>query len=178
MKLLKEIKSLYFLFNISLKKYYTHYSFHSLQLKMNLSIQLNSFELSKDLIQPNDRIHINVTTFPGEQHYALNIDLNKIEETRPVFTIGINEMTKKIIIVFRKKTIIASTIIRSEEFPNKLNDKYNSEMRNILLCEPFPKDPKNNHFLLENRKVLGKMEAQFALTDVIKSRNNTIRLRK
>lgn len=140
---------------------------------MNLNIQIESFNFSSKLIQPNDSIRVIITTFPGDQSQAINIDSKKIKEEHPVITVGISKLTKKIIIVFRKKNnfnkkdlIIASTIIRSSQFPNKINDKYNSEMRSIPVYEPFPKNFANKQSILENRKILGKLEVQLALSEL------------
>ena len=146
---------------------------------MNLNIQIESFESSKKIIQPNDTIRVIVTTFPDDQSQAINIDVKTIEQTQPVFTVGVTKLTKKIIIVFRKKSnskkdlIIGSTIIRSDQFPNKINDKYNTEMRSIPIYEPFPNDSGKNISILENRKILGKMEVRIALSEISQSENNT-----
>lgn len=102
----------------------------------------------------------------------------KIAEDHPDFYFEISDLTKKIIVIFRSKSnikkdnIFASTIIRSDQFPKNTNDKNNKEMKNILIYEPFPNDFNTNNSVLENRKVLGKMEVKFSLNQIIKNKNN------
>lgn len=142
---------------------------------MNLNIQIDSLSFLNKLVQPSDTIRIIITTFPEDETQAISIESKKIKETQPVFTFGISHLTKKIIAVFRKKNnfkkdyIFASTIIRSDQFPNKINDKYDSEVKVISLYEPFPSDSSHNHSLLENRGVIGRMEVRYALSGVSRS---------
>lgn len=137
---------------------------------MNLNIQIESLDFPNNIIQPNETIRIIVTSLPDDQNQAISIEPKTIEEVHPVFTVGISQITKKIIIVFRKKTmtkkdnIFGSTIIRSEQFPNKIDDKHNTEMRIIPIYKPFPADLGNSQSILQNREMLGKMEVRFALT--------------
>ena len=51
-----------------------------------------------------------------------------------------------------------------KQFPNKIDEKHNSEMRIIPIYKPFPADLGNSQSILQNREMLGKMEVRFALT--------------
>ncbi|KAK8845732.1 hypothetical protein M9Y10_020650 [Tritrichomonas musculus] len=143
-----------------------------------LNIQMQSFELKKGIVQDNDTIRVSVTTLPGEQKQAYSFEAKKMQTTRPFFSVKINEKTEKILIVMRKKSfsqkdpIIASTVISNKQIPMKFNDIANTEMKTINLLEPVQHSGKKN----TNRKVIGKFDIQFSLTQELPfNNNNTIK---
>ncbi|KAK8841917.1 hypothetical protein M9Y10_026869 [Tritrichomonas musculus] len=146
---------------------------------MNLQIDMESLEFIDDLILPNDKVRVIITSLPDEKSSTFNINAKKIEEFHQSFTFEVSKLTKKLIIIFRRKShlkkdnIIASTIIRSDQFPKDLNDKTNSKAKNIQIYEPFPKELNDYQSVLENRKVLGQMEVQFTLSKKPENENKT-----
>ena len=135
----------------------------------NLNIKIESLVLSNDIIQPNDIIRICVTTLPDDQTQAYNVGFQKIEEDHHQFSFEVSKLTKKLIVIIRKKShskkdpIIASTIIHSDKFLKSSDDKSNINTQNILLYEPFPKDLHNQNSILENRKILGNIDLRFSI---------------
>lgn len=144
---------------------------------MNLCIQFDSFEFLKSINQPDDTVRVTATSFPDEQSRTITLSSKIIKESHPFLSVGISELTKKIILVFQKKynskkdNIIGSTIIRSDQFSSKMDEKNNTEMRNILIYEPYPKSSNKNNSALQDRKVLGKMEVLFALSESPQRKN-------
>lgn len=132
-----------------------------------LNIHLLSFKLYSNSIHPNDKIRVSITTIPEENKQSFVIDMKKINEIHHFFNVNISEKTKKIIVVFRKKSIIqsdpiiASTIIHSNEFPKSCYDSNNTELKQISIYEPI----KNRAELRENRQALGQMQVQLSLQD-------------
>ncbi|KAK8845721.1 hypothetical protein M9Y10_020639 [Tritrichomonas musculus] len=143
-----------------------------------LNIQMQSFELKKGIVQDNDTLRVSVTTLPGEQKQAFSFEAKKMQTTCPFFSVKIDEKTEKILIVMRKKSfsqkdpIIASTVIQSNQIPMNFNDMANTEMKTINLLEPVQHSGKKN----TNRKVIGKFNIQFSLTQELPfNSNNTIK---
>ncbi|KAK8845867.1 hypothetical protein M9Y10_020793 [Tritrichomonas musculus] len=136
-----------------------------------LNIQMQSFELKEGVVQDNDTIRVSVTTLPGEQKQAYSFEAKNMQTTRPFFSVKINEKTEKILIVMRKKSfsqkdpIIASTVISNKQIPMKFNDIANTEMKTINLLEPLQNSGKKNG----NRKIIGKFDIQFSLSQVLPS---------
>ncbi|KAK8876177.1 hypothetical protein M9Y10_006380 [Tritrichomonas musculus] len=132
----------------------------------SLNIQIQTIELGKNVVQDNDTIRVSVTTLPGEQKQAFTFEAKKLKTVMPFFSVKIDDKTKKILIVMRKKSfsqkdpIICSTVIEGEELPKKINDDKNTERKTIKLLEPLQQAGKKN----KNRKTLGEMEVQFSLT--------------
>ena len=163
--------------NLKYKNEFTIY--HIIFNKMLcLNIQMQSFELKEGVVQDNDTIRVSVTTLPGEQKQAYSFEAKKMQTTRPFFSVKINEKTEKILIVMRKKSfsqkdpIIASTVISNKQIPMKFNDIANTEMKTINLLEPVQHSGKKN----TNRKVIGKFDIQFSLTQELPfNNNNTIK---
>ena len=163
--------------NLKYKNEFTIY--HIIFNKMlSLNIQMQSFELKEGVVQDNDTIRVSVTTLPGEQKQAYSFEAKKMQTTRPFFSVKINEKTEKILIVMRKKSfsqkdpIIASTVISNKQIPMKFNDIANTEMKTINLLEPVQHSGKKN----TNRKVIGKFDIQFSLTQELPfNNNNTIK---
>ena len=89
-----------------------------------------------------------------------------MKESHPFFSVKVDEKTDKLLIVLRKKSfvkkdpIIASTIIKRSEIPQKFNDIANTEMKTINLLEPLQNNGKKN----TNRKVVGKFNVLFSLS--------------
>ena len=163
--------------NLKYKNEFTIY--HIIFNKMlSLNIQMQSFELKEGVVQDNDTIRVSVTTLPGEQKQAYSFEAKNMQTTRPFFSVKINEKTEKILIVMRKKSfsqkdpIIASTVISNKQIPMKFNDIANTEMKTINLLEPVQHSGKKN----TNRKVIGKFDIQFSLTQELPfNNNNTIK---
>ena len=152
-------------------------SFHFLKM-LSLNIQMQSFELAKNIVHDNDSIRISVTTLPGEQKQAFSFDAKKMKTVHPFFSVKIDDKTEKILIVVRKKNftekdpIIASTVIKSGQFPTKFNDVSNTELKTINLLEPLQHSGKRISKSTEDRKVVGKVDLCFTLTQEIECQKN------
>lgn len=136
-----------------------------------LSIHLQSFYLNRNLVQSNDKISVSITTVPEENKEAFIVDADKTKNIHHFFTVNISNQTKRIIFVFRKKSlfgsnhIVASTVLPINDLPQSENDKKNTEMKNIKIYEPF-QHMNNNVYAIQNRKIFGEMEIQFIPTKV------------
>lgn len=153
---------------------------------LNLNFQMQSFELAKGIVQDNDTIRVSITTLPGEQKQAFSFEAKNMKTTRPFFSVKINDKTEKILIVMRKKSfsqkdpIIASTVIKSGQFPVKFNDITNTEMKTINLLESLQHSNKKNTKSCGNRKIVGKFDIQFSLTQELpyQSKNTIMQFNK
>ena len=145
---------------------------------LSLNIQMQSFELAKNIVHDDDTIRVSVTSLPGEQKQAFSFDANKMKTAHPFFTIKINEKTEKILIVIRKKSfsqkdpIVASAIIKKGQFPTKFEDISNTRMSAIDLLEPLQHCGKKSP---SSRKIVGKIDIQFSLTQEMSSKNTTFK---
>lgn len=135
-----------------------------------LNIHLFSFKLFANNVHPNDKIRVSITSIPEENKQAFIIEAKKINDIHHFFTLNITDKTKKIIFVFRKKSIIqndpiiASTIIHRDEMPISCFDSKNTELKQISIYEPISGKNNNANFL-ENRQVLGQMQIQMSLQE-------------
>lgn len=135
-----------------------------------LNIHLFSFKLYANNVHPNDKIRVSITSIPEESKQAFIIEAKKINDVHHFFTLNITDKTKKIIFVFRKKSIIqndpiiASTIIHRDEFPISRSDSQNTELKQIIIYEPIGYRANNANFI-ENRQILGQMQIQMSLQD-------------
>lgn len=139
---------------------------------LGLNIKLHSFEFFGNLINANDNIRVSITTLPDGQKQAFTFNARKMSSSTANFTIKFNETIEKIIIVFRKQNllsddhIIASTVISSEEFSKLFPKIENISVHKLDIYEPI-QNHKNNNMKnkTENRKVFGRMLAQFSLLE-------------
>lgn len=139
-----------------------------------LTIHLLSFQLNDNLIHNNDKIRVSITTIPEEKKQNFIIDPKDIGNAHKYFTVNISDQTKKILFIFRRKSllqadpIIASTIIRREQFPSMKSSK---ESKTITLFEKISKKKKENvedeidSNLNKNKKSVGQMNVQLELAD-------------
>ena len=139
-----------------------------------MNVHLMSFALPKNIIKDNEEIRVSITTVPEEQKQSFSLAAKNMVNVNHVFSINITNETKKIIIVFRKKTffsdnpIIASSIIHLID----LVDIPNQRMTNGMMMSDVKYYniyyPLKNQRMEENkdniqRKVLGQMEIQLSL---------------
>ena len=152
-----------------------------------LSIQMSSIQLSQTIVSKHETVRVSITTLPERQKQAIHVKAKELRNFNHTFKVNITEETEKIIVVFRKKdffgseNIIASTVIRSEEFKGMVNQQMPmiSGINNINIYEPAHQQNekkqtrKNDEYLYEyignhvnqgTRKVLGQIRAQFILT--------------
>ncbi|KAK8890990.1 hypothetical protein M9Y10_028192 [Tritrichomonas musculus] len=150
---------------------------------MCLNLQMHSFEFFNGLVGSNDTIRVSITTLPDGQKKAMTFDTKKIYAVHPSFTVNFSEITEKIVIVFRRKSmlsndhIIASTVINSDEFPQLFKDAESIEMRRINIYEPVQHMSKENKKVAKNlydRKIVGKMEIQLSLCERFERQNNNL----
>lgn len=137
-----------------------------------LNIHLQSFHLNNDIIRPNDKICVSITTIPEDSKQAFVVEALKMDNVHHFFTINVNKYTEKIIFVFRKKSfiqndpIIASTIIHSDNFPKSKDETNNTEIKSINIFEPLSKiHDRKDQVKNANRKIVGQMEIQFSFED-------------
>lgn len=144
---------------------------------------MHSFEFFNGLVGSNDTIRVSITTLPDGQKQAMTFDTKKIYAAHPSFTVNFSEITEKIVIVFRRKSmlsndhIIASTVINSDEFPQLFKDAESIEMRRINIYEPVQHMSKDNNKVVKNltdRKIVGKMEIQLSLCERFERQNNNL----
>ncbi|KAK8871629.1 hypothetical protein M9Y10_007364 [Tritrichomonas musculus] len=137
---------------------------------IGLNIHLIHVKLNDIDIHQNDKVRVSITTIPEEKKQSFIVDYKNLEDINHFFKVNITKITKKIIIVFRKKSnlkhdpIIASTIIHSDHFPKSKFDSINSELKRINIYEPICND-KNKGKNKENRKILGYMIIQSTIED-------------
>lgn len=162
-------------------------SFFNLQMntsnyKIGLNIHLLSFKLSDKLIHDSDVVRVSITTFPEENKQHFEVKGKKIYCTNHVFALNITNQTDKIVLVFRKKSvlnenpIIASATLHLKKFVNlpikeittgmtstdvKILDVY-YPLQKQLQEEERKKGTTNNSQM--KRKVLGQMEVQLSFT--------------
>lgn len=133
-----------------------------------LNIHLISFRLNSQIIGQRDKIRVSITTIPEECKQSFFINAKDIHHCHHFFTVNITNQTKKIIVVFRKKSIIqndpiiASTIIHSNEFPKSKDDSQNSDVKRIDIYEPISNGPGTLNPGQE-RKIYGQMQIQMSL---------------
>lgn len=143
--------------------------FSSLQM-LNLSIQLQSINLSKDIISDIDRIRVSITTLPDQQKQAQSMDVYEMNSIQPTFKIQVNDKTEKIVIVFRKKGIfgsdhiIASTVIKTQDI-HIFKELISSEHQKITIFEPIQNKNNNKSIPNKNRRIVGTTEVEFTLTE-------------
>ena len=159
---------------------------------IGLTIHLVAFHLPKNVIKDHEEIRVSITTMPEEKKQHFKMHAKKMENSNHIFAINITNQTKKVIMVFRKKSllyndpIIASTIIHQSDFPKlpqgmhvfnsdpistdiKTLDIYYPlqkqirEMREHVHDYKFPAQPTDQTSRI-NRKVLGKMQIQMSFT--------------
>lgn len=138
----------------------------------SLKIHLNTIKFNRNLIGPNDKIRVSVTTIPEDHKAAVVIDAKQMDDIHSSFAVDITDKTKKIIFVIRKKSffqndpIIASTIIHSSDLPVP-NDSRNTGIKSICLFEPLQnKDSSslaNMHYSKDHRRIFGHMDILFTV---------------
>ena len=141
---------------------------------LNLNMQLQSINLSKDIIGNNDAIRVSITTLPDGQKQAQTFEVNEMRTAQPTFKIQMNNQTEKVIIVFRKKSIfgtdhiIASTTLKSQDI-HIFKELINNEHMKISIFEPLQNhDNKINNaknIQKKNRRIVGTMEVEFTLRE-------------
>lgn len=156
-----------------------------------LDIHLVSFTLPPSLVKNGDDIRVSITTLPNQQKQYFIVKAKNMDDINFDFTVNITPATEKIIVVFRKKSfllndpIIASTIIRREDFPStafKEDDQETSSIRTEVkvmnIFEPIQKnrtsEKANKRGLHEfnpsvpnrkNRLIIGQMQLQMSLSN-------------
>ena len=146
---------------------------------LSLNIQLQSINLSNDIVGKNDTIRVSITTLPDEQKQALLINVNEMKTKQPTFNIQMNEKTERIIFVFRKQNIfssdhiIASTVIKTKDI-HIFKELINNEHQKLTIYEPIQNNNKNNNKQTQNknRRILGSMEVEFSLHEEFKHQRN------
>lgn len=134
---------------------------------LGLNIKLHSFEFYNNLVATNENIRVSITTLPDGQKQAFTFNTKKINSSTASFVIKFSESTEKIVIVFRKQSIFtndsifASTVILSNEIM-KFNRYDDISVQKVNIYEPKQKMQNKDD---ENRKILGRMIAQFSLLE-------------
>lgn len=142
---------------------------------LNLKMQMQSINLSKEIIGENDTIRVSITTVPDGQKQAQTVEVKKLAINQPSFKIKFNDKTEKIIVVFRKiglftgDHIIASTVLHSKDI-HIFKEMINSEHFKAPIFEPI-QNCKNNNVNGKNRRIVGCMEIEFTLCEDFSRRN-------
>lgn len=147
----------------------------------SLNIKIQSLELDKNIFNDNDTLRISVTTLPGEQKQAFSFDAKKIQTVSPLFSVRIDEKTEKVLIVIRKKSfsdndpIIASTVIKNDQFLKNINDQSNIELKTIDFYEPVQKVVSKKITKSKiKRKIVGIAELFFSITHEIQCQKRSL----
>lgn len=166
----------------------------NVRFPIGLNIHLVSFDLPKRVIRDNEEIRVSITTMPEERKQHFHMHAKKMHKSNHVFSINITNQTKKVIMVFRRKSflyndpIIASTIIHASDFP-KLPPGMtsftcgviNTDVKTLQIFYPLQKQMQemreerahngqvNPNEIDQanhkiNRKVLGQMQIQMSFT--------------
>lgn len=151
---------------------------------LSLNIKLNCIRFSQSVVNPEDTIRVSITTLPDSQKEAFTFDIKDIQTVQPSFTIKFNKNTKKIIIVFRKKSffsngqIFASTCIKTDDI--KLYSEISNDCHNIIdLFEPIQHSSENENLEIKKlRRIVGNMEIFFSLKEYFPVKNYGINLEK
>lgn len=143
-----------------------------------LIVNLLSFSLPKSLIKKNEEIRVSITTTPEKRKQHFHIKGKNMNSPNHAFKLNINNETKRIVVIFRKRTIlpynpvIASTTIHLSEFTDMpkesiASSKIDSDIKILNIYYPLQKqiNHQNNCQLQNqktNRKVLGQMQVQLS----------------
>ncbi|KAK8845746.1 hypothetical protein M9Y10_020664 [Tritrichomonas musculus] len=150
----------------------------------SLKIHLKSIKFNRNLISPNDKIRVSVTTIPEDNKAAVVIDAKQMDDIHSSFAVDITDKTKKIVLVIRKKSffqndpIIASTIIRSSDLPAPSNSR-NTEIKSMCLFEPLQnKDSSSlvNMHYSKDRRIFGHMEILFRVESSFTAQKSSFNL--
>lgn len=164
----------------------------NVKFDIGLNIHLVAFNLPKNVIKDHEEIRVSITTLPEEKKQHFKLQAKKMKNSNHVFSINITNQTKKVIMVFRKKSllyndpIIASTIIHQTDFPtlppgmSSFNcDPISTDIKNLEIYYPlqkqiremrkhthdqkFPAQPADKTAKI-NRKIIGNMQVQMSFT--------------
>ena len=144
-----------------------------------LNIHLLSFSLPKKIVKEKENIRLSITTLPDEvkQHFSIKGKL--MNYTNHLFSLNISNKTKNIVLVFRKKTlvagndIIASAVIQLDsfkEFPREqiTSGTIETEIKNFNIYYPLQKQKREEKQQKVDRIILGQMKIQFSFTTPFK----------
>ena len=135
-----------------------------------LNLYLHSIQLSNDLVRPNDKIRVSITTIPEKIKQAFIIDAKKINDIHHVFSVNITDQTSRIIFVIRRKNfiqndpIISSTIINANQFPKFNKESAKTEIKFINLYE-YIRNQQNINKDDVDRRIIGLMKINFSVTE-------------
>lgn len=148
-----------------------------------LNIHLVSFSLPKEIIKEKEQIRVSITAMPDGIKQHFNIKGKLMDYTNHLFSLNITNQTTKIVMVFRKKTIlkdnpiIASTTIdlkNIKEMPTKQITKgmIDTEIKTVNLYYPLQKQQKEEHEKNVKRVILGNMKMILSFTPPFSSIEN------
>ena len=146
-----------------------------------LNIHLLQFSLPKQIIKEKEAIRVSITTMPDitKQHFTIKGKL--MDYTNHLFSLNITNQTKKIVMVFRKKTsfltenpIIASTVIQLKDFKEMPTEQITSgmvstEIKSFNVYYPLQKQMREEHKKNVERIVVGTMKIQLSFTSPFKN---------
>ncbi|KAK8845870.1 hypothetical protein M9Y10_020796 [Tritrichomonas musculus] len=152
---------------------------------IGLNIHLLTFRLPDKLIHDSESVRVSITTIPEENKQHFTIKGKKMNSSNHVFSLNITDKTDKIVMVFRKKTvlgdnpIIASTTLHLKKFVNLPLEKITSgsKMTDVKILDIYYPLQKQIHEEQQvsfqskedikkqmKRKILGQMEVQLSFT--------------
>ena len=82
---------------------------------------MQSINLSKVIVSEFDTIRVSINIIPDEQKHAHTIDVCEMNSKQLTFKIQMNDITERVVVVYRKKNIfgsdniIASTVIKTKD---------------------------------------------------------------
>ncbi|KAK8838114.1 hypothetical protein M9Y10_036066 [Tritrichomonas musculus] len=152
----------------------------SKKFENGLNIHLLAFTLPKNLVKSNEEVRVSITTTPDGNKQKFHIQGKKMYCSNHVFAINISNETKRIVMVFRKRTIfsynpiIASATIHLSQFLNVPKDKVTAgtietDIKTLNIYYPIQKQIQEQNIDIEqkdnvNRKVIGQMQVQLSFT--------------
>lgn len=162
---------------------------NSTQFQNGMNIHLSSFIIPKNIISEKDEIRVSFTTIPEQKKDYFILEGKKMYDTHHVFTLNITNETRKILIVFRKKSIfsnspiIASTGFLLNDFNNVPKEQItfgmiNTDAKTVHIYYPFQKQMAEEGASRVERKVLGEMQVQLTFSAPFGNYQEQIKLNK
>lgn len=148
-----------------------------------LTINFQSIQLNNNIIHGNDKVKINVITYPGNEKQSFIIDANNMNDINNFVKLTITHDFKKLIFIFERKNIfqmnpmIASRAIDRKKIPKSPTDINNTEQKTFGIYKPIRSQDDVSDI---NSRIVGKMTLQFNITEqfYIKNKKNPYHISK
>lgn len=157
--------------------------------EIGLSICVEKFSITNDILKDNDNIHVSITLLPEQIRHNFTVQSKVLASTNHIFSLNITRQTKKIVMIFRKSgffsndQIFASTVINSCDFP-KISQNFNqinsipveTDTKTINIYSPITQQNNENYEGQEDqysesqysesmvKKIIGNMQVKLTFT--------------